>query len=64
MAVAIDMTKGLRAGVPQSLFPTALGELNNRPYAVARDGRRFLIPIAASPEPLRVVLDWRALLAK
>jgi dipeptidyl aminopeptidase/acylaminoacyl peptidase len=65
MAAGIDATtKGLTAGAPHPLFRTQLGGPGNyRPYAVARDGQRFLIPIA-SPEPLRVVLDWRALLAK
>jgi Tol biopolymer transport system component len=63
MAARIETTNGLAASAPQLLFTTKLRRSNNRPYAVAADGQRFLIPIAAA-QPLRVVLDWRAMLAR
>jgi hypothetical protein len=43
------------------LFPTQIGTQDNRPYAVAKNGERFLMPIAADP-PVIAVMDWRALL--
>jgi Tol biopolymer transport system component len=61
MAVGFDATKGVAEGVPKELFPTQIGARNSRPYAVAKNGDRFLIPIVANP-PLRAVMDWRALL--
>jgi len=33
---------------------------DNRPYAVDRNGERFLVPIAADPR-VTAVMDWRAL---
>jgi eukaryotic-like serine/threonine-protein kinase len=63
MAARIDTTGGFSAGAPQPLFPTQLEAGSNRPYAVAKDGGRFLIPLPINPNPpLRVVMDWRALL--
>jgi len=61
MAVGFDAIKGVPEGVPRPLFPTQLRELTSRPYAVAKNGDRFLIPIFAQP-PLRALTDWRALL--
>ena len=64
MAVGFDATNGAAEGVPRALFPTHIrleeGD-NSRPYAVAKNGDRFLLPIFTDP-PLRAVLDWRALL--
>ena len=59
MAVGFDATKGVPEGVPRPLFPTQTR--GSRPYAVAKNGDRFLLPIFAHP-PLRAVMDWRALL--
>ncbi len=63
MAARIDAARSFTASVPQPLFPSQLGSPGNRPYAVTRDGQRFLIPIEAH-EPLRTVMDWRALLPR
>jgi serine/threonine protein kinase/Tol biopolymer transport system component len=66
MSVEIDTTKGFTAGVPQMLFPTKLQPhgLDNRPYVVANDGQRFLIPIPDPPTPISVLLNWPARIAK
>jgi serine/threonine protein kinase len=64
MVVRIDTAQGFKAEVPQRLFPTQLGPGHNRPYDVAADGQRFLIPIEVDPPPLRLVMDWRALLPR
>ena len=61
MAVGFDATNGAAEGVPRALFPTHIRGDNSRPYAVAKNGDRFLLPIFAD-SPLRAVLDWRALL--
>ena len=61
MAVGFDATNGVPEGVPRALFPAHIRGDNSRPYAVARNGDRFLFPIVADA-PLRVVTDWRALL--
>ena len=62
MAVGFDATNGAAEGVPASVVPdTTFEKGNSRPYAVAKNGDRFLLPIFADP-PLRAVLDWRALL--
>ena len=63
MASGFDATIGLAKGVPQPLFPTQLGVGDNRPYAVDRNGERFLVPIAADPQVV-AVSDWRALLPR
>ena len=63
MAARFDATLGRPDGVPQPLFPTQIGFGNNRPYAVDRNGERFLVPIAADPRVV-AVMDWRALLPR
>ena len=63
MAAGFDATTGLAKGVPQALFPTQLVFGNNRPYAVDKNGERFLVPIAADPR-VTAVMDWRALLPR
>ena len=60
MAVGFDATRGVPEGVPRALFPTQLRG-GSRPYAVAKNGDRFLLPIVANI-PLRAFIDWRALL--
>jgi hypothetical protein len=68
MAAGIDTTKSSIAKVSQRLFQTGLTTWGNqRPYAVAKDGRRFLIPIprdTVGPTPITVVLNWQATKAK
>jgi hypothetical protein len=61
MAVGFDATNGVPEGVPRALFPTQIRTVSSRPYAVAKNGDRFLIPIFADL-PLRANTDWRALL--
>jgi hypothetical protein len=60
MAAGFDPTSGLPKGVPQPLFPTQLIFGINRPYAVDRNGERFLVPIGPDPRVI-AVMDWRAL---
>ena len=61
MAVGFDATRGVAEGVPRALFQAQIREGNSRPYAVAKNGDQFLLPIFANP-PLHAVMDWRALL--
>jgi hypothetical protein len=66
-AAAIEARPAFTAGVPQLLFETALGLENYRPYAVSPDGQRFLLPVfvpADARDPLRLVMDWRAVLGR
>jgi len=62
MSASIDTTKGFSAGVPGKLFPTRLRPGNNRAWAVAKDGQRFLIPQIEKGTPITVVLNWPALI--
>ncbi len=65
MAADVDSTKGFTAAVPRRLFSTHLQPpANARPYAVTRDGTRFLIPRIGQGAPITVVLNWRARLSK
>jgi hypothetical protein len=69
MAAGIREVNGaLEPTVPQRLFLTGLGATtHNFPFAAARDGQRFLIPVPVDPPtaaPITVVLDWPARLAK
>ena len=60
MAIGFDPASGLPKGVPRALFSTQIWMGDNRPYAVDRNGERFLL--ADVPDPrLIVVMDWRAL---
>ena len=64
MAAGFDATVGLPKGVPQALFRKQIGVVgDNRPYAVDRNGERFLVPIAADTRVV-AVRDWRALLPR
>jgi hypothetical protein len=61
MAARIATTNGFTAAVPQPLFQTDLALTNNNPYAVSKDGERFLMRVALDPEgvgPITVVLNW------
>ena len=68
MAVGIDTTKAFTATVPQPLFRTGLTHAGSfHPYAVAKDGQRFLIPVAHETPgamPITVVWNWPATLGK
>jgi hypothetical protein len=61
MAAGFDATNGVSQGVPQPLFPTQIRVGDNRPYAVDKNGQRFLLKVAPDPQ-LVVVMDWRTLL--
>ena len=67
MTAAIDAHNASIAAMPQRLFQTGLLEpTNQRPYAVARDGR-FLVPTprdALRRTPITIVLNWTTTLSK
>ena len=64
MAVDIDTTRQVEAGVPRALFKrAALVSVRGRPYDVSKDGKRFLVnlpPEQSAPAPLTVVVNWLA----
>jgi len=62
MAAKVDPNTGRAMGNPVRLFGTQL-QLPNHPYAVDKNGERFLLPIPG-PQALVVVTDWRALIGK
>jgi serine/threonine protein kinase len=73
MAVEVKLSPRFEAGVPKALFPTRiLAGPNDRHlfrYAVAPDGKRFLIntPTQAAESnasPITVVLNWTAVLKR
>jgi eukaryotic-like serine/threonine-protein kinase len=67
-AVPIEVTDTVVAGSPKTLFPIGALGILSRPYAVTKDGQRFLVqarpPAAASPIPLTVVINWTSTLKK
>jgi len=71
MAVPIDTSRGFHAGTPTRLFQTRiagpLGSGQRFPYAVSRDGRRFLMyvsDIRAAPPSIDVIVNWPSLVSK
>jgi serine/threonine protein kinase len=68
MSASIATAKNFEAGVPQTLFPTGVAFTGNRrQYAVAKDGKRFLVIVPeqrTSPAPITVVVNWLAALQK
>ena len=68
MTVGINTTKSFTATAPQPLFRAGLTNPGSfHPYAVANDGRRFLIPVPTATSdstPITVVLNWLATLRK
>ena len=68
MAAQVGVAKGFKAAVPRALFQTPIvTSANFHPYAVAKDGQRFLIPVpreAPGSMPITVVLNWPATLPK
>ena len=50
MAAGFDATNGVSQGVPQPLFPTQIRGGDNRPYAVDKNGQRFLLKVAPDPQ--------------
>ena len=67
MAAQIKSESPFQTDVPQQLFQTNIRFGPGFPYAVTRDGSRFLINTPAeanNPAPLTVVLNWTAGLKK
>ena len=66
MAVTIDRTNGLTAGVPQRLFQTQIrfGSGQNRFYDVTGNAQRFLVPRMGPGTPIIVESNWQAKLGK
>jgi dipeptidyl aminopeptidase/acylaminoacyl peptidase len=55
----------LEASVPRELFALPVGQPGPNLYEVAPDGQHILVnDVAASPEPLNVIVNWPALLKK
>ena len=61
MAAAFDPTSGVSQGEPQPIFATQNSVFDNRPYAVAKDGQRFLLKVGPGQQMV-AVMDWRTLL--
>jgi hypothetical protein len=70
MSAAIDPAGQVQAGVPTPLFAVSTFAnplLVNRQYAVAKDGKRFLVnvvPQVSQTTPLTVVINWLASVQK
>jgi Tol biopolymer transport system component len=69
MSARFNATGQPVTGIPRRLFPTGLADMAvwNRPYDVARNGQRFLLPVARD-EPVErlitIVTNWTARVAK
>jgi Tol biopolymer transport system component len=64
MAASVDSDSGV-PGPIEMLFPTSLSFASLRPYAVTRNGERFLMPVAIEREPpITAVINWQARLPK
>jgi len=65
MAVDVDTTRNFESDIPRALFSTS-GTLRatGRRYAVAHDGKRFLLNVlpqqSATTTPLTVIVNWPA----
>jgi Tol biopolymer transport system component/predicted Ser/Thr protein kinase len=68
MAADVTLGKEVQAAVPQALFPSTLLKGTDRhPYAVTKDGKRFLLRVPDQRQvsvPITVVLNWPALAKK
>jgi hypothetical protein len=66
MAARVDTATGFKAAIPESLFDTGLALITLRPYAVAADGQRFLVPTAIDQRgaPIAITMNWPARLPK
>jgi len=68
MSAKISTAKDFEAGVPQALFPAGVTFFDGtsgfrRQYAVAKDGKRFLVIVPeqrTSPSLITVVVNWLA----
>ena len=66
MAAALKLGRdSVAPSTPRELFAVPVGTGNVSPYAVAPDGKRFLVQSpAGGSQPLEVVVNWPALLKK
>jgi eukaryotic-like serine/threonine-protein kinase len=67
MATAIDTSGTFSSDLPRALFSIGSTSVASRPYAAAKDGKRFLIAVPGSPSTtsvLTVMLNWTSLIPK
>jgi Tol biopolymer transport system component len=71
MAAPIDLASTPRIGAPAKLFDTRiagpLGSGHRFPYAISRDGKRFLLYVSSQNAPvpaIEVTVNWPALIGK
>ena len=65
MVARMEPANEMSAGVPQVLFRTELQLANGNPYAAAKDGQQFLLPVPIEPaSTITVVQNWTAMLAE
>jgi serine/threonine protein kinase len=67
MAVSLSIAGGtITPSRPAELFPLPLARATSNPYAIAPDGKRFLVPIPAgkASAPLEVIINWPAMLSQ
>jgi serine/threonine protein kinase len=70
MAVSVKTAGGFEAGVPHMLFPSSADPLYPSlaiPYAVTKDGQRFLLNVAKDEgraSPITIITNWTAALGR
>ncbi len=66
MAVGLKLgADSVAPSVPRELFPLPSSGGGFQPYALAPDGKRFLVHVPVSgSQPLEVIVNWPALLKK
>jgi Tol biopolymer transport system component len=67
MVASIGKGMDFARTLPRRLFPTSLSTISNNPYAVTKDGRRFLMPVPVDPRNMfriTVAVNWTSRLPK
>ena len=67
MAASIKAGGQFESEIPRALFSSGPTNVNSRPYAVTKDGQRFLVVVpqsASATVPLTVLLNWTAAIQK
>ena len=67
MAVKLKVdADAVAPSTPVALFDVDVQGLGTAPFAVAPDGKRFLVrvPVESAGQPLEVIVNWPALLKK
>jgi hypothetical protein len=63
-AAEVNVAETFRPGNPQALFETRIEVTFFERFAVAKDGKRFLVPVpvadAETPRPLTLIQNWLA----